>query len=464
MAPRFTSFVILAGMRTGSNFLEANLNRLPGVKSYGEVFNPHFIGVKNQLILLGMDVAARTENPKAMLERMRQNPEVLTGFRLFHDHDPRVLDMVLTDPACAKIVLNRNPLESYVSLKVAQKTGQWKLTDVKHLKQATAIFDAQEFAAHLGAAQEFRLQVQHGLQTTGQSAFYIDYDDLQDIDVLNGLAQWLGIAGRLEAVDQTLKKQNATDLAVLVENSAELEAAAQRVDLFNLARSASYEPRRAPMVQDYVAAISGGLLFMPMRGGPQTSVADWLAQVGNGGIVENFTQRTLKDWRLAHPARRAFTVLRHPVARGWAVFNAVVRGEQLADLRQAMQQTYKVAIPDNPDDLVAMQGAFLSFLGFVKLSLAGQTGLRVPPHWASQGTILQGFAQLQSPDVVMREGDMAEGLARLAADVGARAPRYTPKADTAKLSLASIYDGDIEQGARDAWPRDYLMFGFAPWS
>ena len=29
--PRFTSFVVFAEMRTGSNLLEANLNALPGV-------------------------------------------------------------------------------------------------------------------------------------------------------------------------------------------------------------------------------------------------------------------------------------------------------------------------------------------------------------------------------------------------------------------------------------------------
>ena len=41
---RFTSFIVLAGMRTGSNFLEANLNQFPDLKSYGELFNPHFVG------------------------------------------------------------------------------------------------------------------------------------------------------------------------------------------------------------------------------------------------------------------------------------------------------------------------------------------------------------------------------------------------------------------------------------
>lgn len=42
--PRFDSFVMFAEMRTGSNFLEANLNAMPGVTCHGEMFNPHFIG------------------------------------------------------------------------------------------------------------------------------------------------------------------------------------------------------------------------------------------------------------------------------------------------------------------------------------------------------------------------------------------------------------------------------------
>ncbi|NBO20432.1 MAG: nodulation protein NodH, partial [Rhodobacteraceae bacterium] len=46
--PQFKSFVVFAEMRTGSNYLEANLNALSGVLCHGEAFNPHFIGKKDQ--------------------------------------------------------------------------------------------------------------------------------------------------------------------------------------------------------------------------------------------------------------------------------------------------------------------------------------------------------------------------------------------------------------------------------
>ena len=45
----FSSFVLLGGMRTGSNYLEANLNALPGLHCLGELFNPHFFGKNDQV-------------------------------------------------------------------------------------------------------------------------------------------------------------------------------------------------------------------------------------------------------------------------------------------------------------------------------------------------------------------------------------------------------------------------------
>ena len=54
---RFDSFVVFAEMRTGSNFLEANLNSFAGLKCHGEAFNPHFIGYPNSTDILGVILA-----------------------------------------------------------------------------------------------------------------------------------------------------------------------------------------------------------------------------------------------------------------------------------------------------------------------------------------------------------------------------------------------------------------------
>ncbi len=107
----FDSFVIFAEMRTGSNLLEASLNALPGVACHGEAFNPVLIGYPNRTELLGVSMAARDADTSALLQRIGA-AEGLNGFRYFHDHDPRVLETLLNDRRCAKIILTRNPIES----------------------------------------------------------------------------------------------------------------------------------------------------------------------------------------------------------------------------------------------------------------------------------------------------------------------------------------------------------------
>ena len=127
---QFDYFVVFAEMRTGSNFLEANLNAFEGLACHGEAFNPHFIGYPKRDSLLDVTQAVRDDQPRRLLRAIKQTPE-LSGIRYFHDHDPRVFDLVMEYPACAKIILTRNPVDSYVSWKIAQETGQWKLPDIR---------------------------------------------------------------------------------------------------------------------------------------------------------------------------------------------------------------------------------------------------------------------------------------------------------------------------------------------
>ncbi|MDP2739675.1 MAG: nodulation protein NodH [Pseudorhodobacter sp.] len=463
--PPFDSFVIFAAMRTGSNFLEANLNCLPGVTCHGEAFNPHFIGKKDQTALFGIDLAARAADPLALLARLRQRTDGLAGFRFFHDHDPRVFDAVMADPACAKIILTRNPIECYVSWKIAQETGQWKLTNASKLKTSRVHFDAREFEQHLSLQQDFQIRLMHGLQRRGQTAFYIDYEDIPDLAVLNGLAQFLGVAGRLDALDGSLKKQNPGEIAEKVINPTEMAVALARLDRFNLARTPNFEPRRTAMIPGFVAAAGAALLYMPLRGGPEAAVTQWLARLGSGGLTGDFVQKSLRQWKRSHIPHRSFTVLRHPVARAHAVFCSRILGDAMPELRATLARTCQIDLPapGHSQSARAHRAAFLGFLRFLKLNLAGQTALRVDPHWASQTALLQGFAQFQGPDVVLREERLAQGLAFLAAELGVAAPSPESVADDAPHPLASIYDAEIEAAARDAYQRDYMGFGFGPW-
>ncbi len=53
---RFDYFVVFAEMRTGSNFLESNINAFDGLVCHGEAFNPMFVGYPGLTDLLGVTI------------------------------------------------------------------------------------------------------------------------------------------------------------------------------------------------------------------------------------------------------------------------------------------------------------------------------------------------------------------------------------------------------------------------
>lgn len=463
----FDSFVVLAAMRTGSNFLESNLNALDGAACLGEAFNPIFVGYPGQDTLLGVSQAERDADPSRLLAAIRAVPR-LAGFRYFHDHDPRILTPVLEDRGCAKIVLTRNPLESYVSRKIAAATGQWKLTNVRHAKSDRVAFDAAEFDAHLHELQAFQRQVLSGLQRTGQAAFWLDYEDLRELDVVNGLAAWLGVPARLKSLDRTLKKQNPPSLAEKVTNPAEMAAAVARLDRFDLDRTPSFEPRRGPAVPTYLAAAESPLLFLPLRSGPEAAVADWLTALDGAEPVGGFTHGSLKAWRAGRPGHRSFAVVRHPLARAHTAFAeriAAVGPESFPEIRRHLVGQFGLPLPnDAPPAGADYRAAFTGFLRFLKANLSGQTAMRVDPAWASQAALLAGVAGLAPPDMILREADLERDLPHLAASIGRPdAPPAPRSTDPHAGRLAGIVDDEVEALARAAFARDYLAFGFGDW-
>ena len=466
MTKPFDYFVIFAEMRTGSNLLEANLNSFDGIACHGEAFNPVFVGHRNKTEMFGISMDQREKDPLQLIRVMISETDGLPGFRFFHDHDPRVQAHCLADPRCGKIILTRNPAESYVSLKIAQQTGQWKLGDIKNHKTAKVTFNAAEFEQHLETLQEFQLELLHALQASGQTAFYVNYEDLQDVEVMNGLARFLGVDAQITAISRDLVKQNPEDIAEKVVNATQMEAALARLDRFNLSRTPNFEPRRPAQIPAYVAAANAPLLFLPIKSGPEVEVLHWLRTIG-GGLTRDFTHKSLRQWKRGAEGFRSFTVLRHPIARAHATFTDQILTGKHPEIRQSLRRLYKVQLPADAAEpgygIAAHRLAFLSFLWFLKGNLAGQTSIRVDAAWATQSAVLQGYAQVGSPDLVLREDRMAAGLAYLAAEVGLTSPGLGKPSAAPRHSLADIYDSELEDAARDAYARDYAGFGFGSW-
>lgn len=474
MTDRFDYFIVFAEMRTGSNFLETNLNTFDGLNCHGEAFNPHFIAYPNRTEILGVTQDMRDASPQRLITAIKEEPGALGGFRFFHDHDPRVLDIALKDPRCAKIILTRNPLDSYVSWKIAQATGQWKLTDIKRRKSAKARFDSVEFTRHVAALQDFQVLLLNRLQIAGQAPFYVAYEDLQSIAVMNGLAKWLGLDSQLEGLDKSLKRQNPSPITEKVSNLTEMTDALSNLDRFNMHRTPNFEPRRGPTVPSYVVGAKTPLLYLPIPGGPEDAVVAWMAGLDDvtvAGLQTKMNQKQLRQWKRRNQVHRSFTVLRHPLARCHATFcrNILSTGpHSFGKIRATLRNRYKLPIPAGEPTSgytrADHQVAFKAFLEFVKVNLAGQTAIRVDGAWGTQSAALAGFGDFNLPDYVLREDEMPTMLEHLARQVGHIAPNAPEMvaADT-PYSVSDIYDSELEDLVASVYQRDYLMFGFGPW-
>lgn len=472
----FAGFVLFAEMRTGSNFLEDNLNAFADLRSFGELFNPSFVGFAGRGEICGVTMDQRERDPLSLLAAIRQATQGLAGFRFFHDHDPRVLAHVLPDPGWAKVVLTRNPLESYVSRRIAAATGQWKLTDARHRKAAKVRFDAAEFERHLDRLEGFQSRLRHALQVSGQTAFFLDYADLGDVEVINGLATFLGSAHRVKALATTLKKQNPAPLRDLVSNPREMERAVAALDRFDVSRTPDFEPRRGAVLPSWHAWDAVRLIHMPVQGGPLAAVDNWLARQdraagGNGVPERGLNQKTLREWMRTHPRHASIAVLRHPLARAHDAFcrHILATGPgTFAEIRETLRRHYGVAIPaggiGQGYDRVAHRAAFGRFLDFLAANLAGQTSVRIDPSWASQTAVLQGMAQVALPDHLLRAERLAEGLAALEQLRGLPHLPPEPEPEPDPISLGEIHDPALEALARAAYQRDYVLFGFDDWA
>ncbi|MCK0168534.1 nodulation protein NodH [Jannaschia sp. S6380] len=453
MSARFRAFVLFAEMRTGSNHLEDSLGALDGVEGFGEIFNPVFVGGPRKTEVLGFDIAARSADPFPLLQAVLDRPG-MTGFRFFHDHDPRVLDAILQDRGIAKIVLTRNPLDSYVSLAIAAETGQWRLTNPKMARTARARFDTAEFDALVSRQRAFRDRLQRALQVTGQGAFWIDYDQIGDVEVLNGLAAYLGVAARLDAVPGRLKRQNPGPVEDKVENPEEMRAHLATLDPFLLERAVHSEPVRGPAVPTLMAAAESPLIALPVPGGPTRPVREWLTRMDGAAPTEGMTQRALRPWMRDRPGFVSFAILRHPLDRAHDAFVRVLaeRGPRANTVRRKLANQHGV-------DLDGDRGAaFVGFLRFLKANLGGQSDLPVAPEWATQSALLAGMAQAVLPQRLIREDMAGEELDRLARGAGRTPVPWSPEAPDLPAGL----DLDAAEAiCAEAYRRDYLAFGFA---
>jgi len=109
---------------------------------------------------------------------------------------------------CARFILTRNPVESYVSWKDRARTGQWKLLTSQAHKKAQAVFERGRVLVTIlkGTLQEFQLTLLNPASKAGADGFYVASKGPQSVEVDERFGPYLGVDHQLDATGQSLEK------------------------------------------------------------------------------------------------------------------------------------------------------------------------------------------------------------------------------------------------------------------
>lgn len=467
-------------MRSGSNLLERYINQYDGLHCHGELFNPAFIGRPNKKTLLGVSKQKRDANPKALIEAIRcDDLKNIPGFRIFREHNGSAIEHFLNDPACAKIILTRDPLESFVSLKIAKKTDQWLIQDESHRKTARIYLDTGEFEAYRQVRGDYSKSIIDQLESSNQQYFQIDFDQLSDISEINRLAKFLGSSQTREFLEQPIKRQNPGALAEKIENYQEIREA---FDLPEADQTVSVRPMFKPETGTDLSrslfCTNTPLIFLPMPSGPHGRIYRWMTQIDAAAPQHDFGIDAYAHWQTVHPSALSFTVLRHPVARAYDAFMRKIFSTSTTSfhaVREALQVRYGIFLPPpnvNPSgfrnlgyDLAAHRTAFSQFLAFIQHNLVEKTGIRNDGRWVSQSDHMDGYEKHFSIDLIAKEEGLGFSMAYLENQIGVKRvfQDINVQQMVVPFDLADIYNPEIEALTRAAYPKDYSRFAFKNW-
>ena len=221
---------ILATMRTGSNLLQSYINASKGVVCLGELFNPGFVGVNRPDVgsqkFAGFsreDVQERNRSKEAFFDRVHESaqPDVLV-FRMFDGHDNAILEKILKNKRCRKVVLTRDYLESYISLEIARETKQWLLKDVASRRTAKVTFDPVSYEKYARGLNAYYSYIEKSLVISKSQSLRIDYSELGSLEAINKLLEFIRPGLSLEALPEKLIRQNPAKLKDKVSNYQEM--------------------------------------------------------------------------------------------------------------------------------------------------------------------------------------------------------------------------------------------------
>ena len=419
-------FAILGTMRSGSNLLEKTIEGLGDTVCYGEAFNPGFVGGPRREEILGWDTVRRDADPLGFLQALRDGAGgAIPGFRLFDGHARAVFEHVMTDPDCRRIVLRRDPVESYISLKIAQETDQWLLRRANKRLAARVTFDAEEFTKYRDRLRAHYKWLEDEMRAVGTSALWVTYDSLLDDYVKETVARYIGSAGTLQAEDPILR-QNPQPMAEKVMNYNEMCA-------FLGIEPVLPEPGGFAGARHVLLSQRAGMAYVPMAGpgfeagvsmmyrierrsfdGPSLSFHRLMEGVAAGRVFRSGL--TVEQLATACQERCVFTLICHPTQRLHGLFLEEVFG--INWLASPIRKRLQDAVGPLPSARELADGkaivpaerhrrAFIGFLRIVRQALAGQGEIPLRDGWRSQAEFLAAYRRKIDPGQVFRLEDLS---------------------------------------------------------
>jgi len=212
------AFLLVGMMRSGSNFLERQLNLLPDLRCHGELFNTAFIGFSHETAgrpagFTRDNPGARNADEDAFIAKVDQACDrPIVGLRLFLDHSPQMTARLLYDRNVAKVVLSRNLLEAYISLETARDTGVWLTTEAAKAPPKPVKVDINKLVTFALRQSLYYNDVQTVLHQTDQSYLQVDYNEIKNLAKLNQIARFVGSQHEFKNVSEPIQKQNPGSL------------------------------------------------------------------------------------------------------------------------------------------------------------------------------------------------------------------------------------------------------------
>lgn len=223
-------FIILTQPRSGSYLLVDLLNQVAGVRCHPEIFKLGRLELDPDIRPhLNWTIAGRDERPiRYMRAVLSIGDYKATGFKLFLEHNKRLLSHISSAKHIHKIVLLRHPLSRFISRLRAEVTGRWVDRKADPRAEETKVvctFESSRFDHFLHHHKKFAGDQATAATADPASYTLVDYEEVVSLRALDGICRSLGLAPvDTSMITPSLEKQTKEPLPALIGNYDEMKA------------------------------------------------------------------------------------------------------------------------------------------------------------------------------------------------------------------------------------------------